>query len=225
MPVTDTPAPQPAVKDDASTRERILLAAEELFARHGYDGTSLRTIMSQANVNTGAIHYHFRTKEKLLEALFDMRVKEMNAERTALLTACEPERADDPPQLAAVLRAFLGPAIRFSRSPSGANFNLVSALCSVDPNDGVRQIAFSAYGNVSRRFVELLRRASPWLSEEAFFWRLNCLFGSMMYLRTNNGRVAQLVDRDASGSSADAVLDELVLFVEAGFAAGRDTAR
>ena len=47
------------------TRERILKAAERLFAERGYDGTSIRTIVARAHVNQAAINYHFDGKEGL----------------------------------------------------------------------------------------------------------------------------------------------------------------
>jgi AcrR family transcriptional regulator len=47
------------------TRERILKAAERLFADRGYDGTSIRAIVSKARVNQAAINYHFEGKDGL----------------------------------------------------------------------------------------------------------------------------------------------------------------
>jgi AcrR family transcriptional regulator len=47
------------------TRERILKAAERLFAEHGYDGTSIRAIVAKAKVNQAAINYHFEGKDGL----------------------------------------------------------------------------------------------------------------------------------------------------------------
>ena len=47
------------------TRERILKAAERLFAERGYDGTSIRTIVAKAKVNQAAINYHFDGKDGL----------------------------------------------------------------------------------------------------------------------------------------------------------------
>lgn len=52
-----------------STREQLLLAGGELFAKLGFDGVSTRAIAEKAGVNLGSIHYHFGSKEKLyLEA-------------------------------------------------------------------------------------------------------------------------------------------------------------
>src|ERR1700747_695989 len=47
------------------TRERIMKAAERLFAEKGYDGTSVRAIVAKARVNQAAINYHFGGKDGL----------------------------------------------------------------------------------------------------------------------------------------------------------------
>ena len=47
------------------TRERIIKAAERLFAERGYDGTSIRAIVAKARVNQAAINYHFDGKDGL----------------------------------------------------------------------------------------------------------------------------------------------------------------
>jgi len=47
------------------TRERIIRAAERLFAEAGYDGTSIRAIVAKAKVNQAAINYHFDGKDGL----------------------------------------------------------------------------------------------------------------------------------------------------------------
>ncbi len=46
-------------------RERIMRAAERLFAESGYDGTSVRAIVAKAKVNQAAINYHFNGKDGL----------------------------------------------------------------------------------------------------------------------------------------------------------------
>lgn len=53
---------------------QILKTAEELFAVKGFDGTSVRDIADEAGVNVSMISYYFRSKEKLMEALFEYRM-------------------------------------------------------------------------------------------------------------------------------------------------------
>jgi AcrR family transcriptional regulator len=52
-------------RPSAITRERIMRAAERLFADNGYDGTSIRAIVAKAKVNQAAINYHFAGKDGL----------------------------------------------------------------------------------------------------------------------------------------------------------------
>jgi AcrR family transcriptional regulator len=52
-----------------SAKERILLAAEELFAESGFDATPTSRIAERAGVPKGLVHYYFRRKPDLLSAL------------------------------------------------------------------------------------------------------------------------------------------------------------
>ena len=204
--------------ETGEAKARILAAAERLFAEHGYSGVSLRSIMAEAEVNTASIHYYFRHKEGLLRAIFEMRVTPMNEERQEQLAALERASAEGVPEVGAVLRAFIEPAIRRTRAKGGQAFNRISALCSVDPDPAVRQVVFDSYDTVSRRFTALLRKACPHLDDEEFYWRQHCIYGSMMYMRTDNGRVAYLLGDRGAGHS-EVALQQLLVFLTAGMTA------
>jgi len=55
----------PMTRPSEITRERLLSAAERLFADRGYEATSVRAIVGKARVNQAAINYHFAGKEGL----------------------------------------------------------------------------------------------------------------------------------------------------------------
>ena len=73
------------------TKDRILDAAERLFADKGYSATSLRDITQEAEVNLAAVNYHFGSKEALLTALLERRLDPVNRKRLELLDAAEAE--------------------------------------------------------------------------------------------------------------------------------------
>ncbi|HWB25735.1 MAG TPA: TetR family transcriptional regulator [Chitinophagaceae bacterium] len=54
-------------------KEQIINAAVELFAQKGFEGTSIRDLASKADVNVAMINYYFGSKEKLFEALVEMK--------------------------------------------------------------------------------------------------------------------------------------------------------
>jgi AcrR family transcriptional regulator len=62
----------------------ILQVAEKLFAEEGFDGTSVRDIAKQANVNVAMISYYFGSKEKMLEALVLNRISDMRLQLESL---------------------------------------------------------------------------------------------------------------------------------------------
>jgi AcrR family transcriptional regulator len=57
--------------EDPSARERILTAAEELFAEAGFDATPTSRIAERAGVPKGLVHYYFQRKPDLLAALVE----------------------------------------------------------------------------------------------------------------------------------------------------------
>jgi AcrR family transcriptional regulator len=65
------------------TRERILKAAERLFAERGYDGTSIRAIVAKARVNQAAINYHFEGKDGLYREVLHAAFRALTEDQLA----------------------------------------------------------------------------------------------------------------------------------------------
>ena len=78
--------PRRTAADGDITRAALIDAAAELFAAHGVDGVSIRSINSQAGLAAASVHYHFGSKDKLLEAVLERDGQTVRAEIT--------ERAD-----------------------------------------------------------------------------------------------------------------------------------
>lgn len=64
---------------------QILNVAEQLFATYGFEGTSVRDIAKDADVNVAMISYYFGSKEKLLEAVFSLRSAEIKLQIESML--------------------------------------------------------------------------------------------------------------------------------------------
>ena len=80
---------------------------------------SLRSITRASGVNIAAIHYHFGSKQELLERIFEKRCGPMNAERMRLLAECR-EGPGRPPLLEQILEAYLRPSLIWPNDPNGA---------------------------------------------------------------------------------------------------------
>lgn len=99
------PAPDAS---EASARERILLAALQVFAEHGFDGARTRDIAERAGANLGLIQYYFEGKEQLWRAAVSRAFGELQGQLAEMIaTRPMDEPADDRARLARVLRHFV----------------------------------------------------------------------------------------------------------------------
>ncbi|HWB19300.1 MAG TPA: TetR/AcrR family transcriptional regulator, partial [Phycisphaerales bacterium] len=58
-------------QEQAHTRERLVIAARDLFHQQGYNATGIAQILKQAGANAGSLYYFFPTKEDLLRAVLE----------------------------------------------------------------------------------------------------------------------------------------------------------
>src|SRR5581483_7061921 len=96
----------------SDTKQKILDTAERLIGEQGYAATSLRNIIADAGVNLASIHYHFGSKEELLDELIQRRAGPVNAERLARLERLQQESAGQPLPVRGIVAAFLGPMVQ-----------------------------------------------------------------------------------------------------------------
>jgi TetR/AcrR family transcriptional regulator, cholesterol catabolism regulator len=87
---TERPSPQPEGKAGTS-RQRIIAAAAELFATHGFEATSIRDIANAVEMTNAALYYHFASKEDLYVVVHECGTRSVSETVTAAFVAC-----DDP---------------------------------------------------------------------------------------------------------------------------------
>ncbi len=165
--------------NQSDTHNRLLDAAEQLFAEHGIGATSLRAITAEAPANLASIHYHFGSKEALVEAVFARRLEPLNRERCRLLEA-EEAAAGGPPSIEATVNAFVAPAMRLAHDPAGGgeSFMLLIGRLYSEPGDLAFKIT-EQFAEVFQRFTSALSRSLPHLSQTDLLWRFFFMVGSM----------------------------------------------
>ncbi len=72
--------PRRTAADGDITRANLIDAAAELFAAHGVEGVSIRSINSQAGLAAASVHYHFGSKDRLLDAVLEREGQAVRAE-------------------------------------------------------------------------------------------------------------------------------------------------
>ena len=140
---------------------KLLLAAERLFALHGPDGASARSIVAEAGQkNASALNYYFETREALIEAICELRMTPINNDRIEQVAAY----LNDRPEPAARLRTLAGILCRPGLIP----------IIEAKGKSYFRRFLAQAINNPSTRFVPIvrdrldsgLRQAAPLIREE-----------------------------------------------------------
>ncbi|MEX0344274.1 MAG: TetR/AcrR family transcriptional regulator [Rhizobiaceae bacterium] len=197
----------------------ILDAAEIVFARSGFAGASVREIAERAGVAQALIHYHFKTKENLFEAMTARRSGEINNARAAMLD--ELLVNPDTVELEHVVEALFRPTIEVGHSlaEDGGGFSriLVSVANSSDERD--KRLAEIYYDPIAHKFIDALCRIEPGLTRKDAVWAYMFSIGVGMTMMARTGRSTRLSAGECDDSDIEDMLSEIVIYVCGGIRA------
>jgi AcrR family transcriptional regulator len=172
----------------ASTRVKLLDAAERLFADHGYDGTSLRDIATQSKQHLALSTYHFGTKERLFEEVLQRRAAEMEAIRLAALGRIEISSLSASDAVRALIEAYSLPMIRASHGASRqwrAHVRLLSQLIGVKRWVPLIQ---KYYDHCGLQFISRLEEVLPHVDRNALLDSFSFMISNMLYVCSYTNR-------------------------------------
>lgn len=165
------------------TRERILDAAEQLFAEHGFEGTSIRAVTKEAGANLAAVGYHFGSKAALLEAVAERVMGPVLAGQLGRLNDLEKEGRE--PGVEELVEAFIAPYFDQLPRKSEVRGRTVSRLVGRilgDPAEEIRKVAVEG-GEVRDRYLLAFGKALPTVTQEELWWRMRSMIGVVVVHR------------------------------------------
>jgi AcrR family transcriptional regulator len=204
----------------ADTRERILDAAERLFAERGIDAVSMRSVLAAARLNVSLVHYHFGGRDGLLEALLRRRVEPITEERLRRLR--EVQAKGSAATIEDVLRAYYEHPSPDWLDAHPAYARLLGQI-QLSPSAEVRRIVRAVLRDSFAPFAEALAARFPRdLAPVRQICRLYLVLGVGAFAMTAFGDMKRSARKHlGAGGSLDArtVSDELVRFCAAGLSA------
>jgi AcrR family transcriptional regulator len=142
-----------------STREQIVLTAERLLAQRGLDGVSLRQIGAEAgNGNNSAVQYHFGSKDRLIQAIFEYRLPHLYERRQMLIAQ---RRPDD---LRSWLECYVLPILEQGEQECSHYLTFVAMLQQHGRRDLFERIP-RKFGAPTRAFLENVGALLPHIPE------------------------------------------------------------
>ncbi|HMG43834.1 MAG TPA: helix-turn-helix domain-containing protein [Acidimicrobiales bacterium] len=178
----------------SSTKERLIEAAERLFAEQGIDAVSLREINRASGArNAIAVQYHFSDRAGVVRAILDKHMPDVESRRHAMLDQYEAERDAEPDsdareaQIRTLAAALVRPlAAKLADADGGPAFLQIYADLLNRPNPHMTPSAFEPGSDSFQRWRRL---AKPLVDETAV--RLHRRFTSLLHAAVELGRRAR----------------------------------
>ena len=161
------------------TRERLLDAAEGLFAENGFASVSIRDIAATADVNIAAVNYHFQSKDNLYHEVLRRVMKAKSDRYTRALQASS---AASPDSLESAIGTFFRTHFEDTlKHQSGRNF---LKLLVRELHDGNRLASIELESLVRPMWDELgrsLAQAEPRLTADQIAWAIGSIHGQLVH--------------------------------------------
>ena len=212
--------PRRKAEQKQKTRDRILDAAEALFAQRGFEGVSVRQIMRKADADVSLAYYHFESKQDLFDQVMLRRADTLNSLRLEALEAVERDHTDDAPTVEEIIGAFTNPLLDLLASEHEEwkhYFQLIAQINSSTEWGG--ELMTRYFDPLVSRFIDALRKALPDCSEEDLFWSYHFLSGTLTLTFAETGRIDNLSGGVCRSSDMQSIAERMPAFLAAGFRA------
>lgn len=206
----------------ADRRTNILLAAEKLFALHGFHAVSIRDIAGEADVPIGLVNYYYGAKHELYHAIFESWSPAIAKRLEALKQACRD--ADPESRLEHILDAFVSPLVALHQHPQGQYYALMASRDLAASTPEAERIHEEFFDPLAHAFIDALMTTVPQASRGQVAWCYQFMLGALLHFLTD-----QRVERLSLGENRagdPAAKQNLLAFILGGFHAvlGQPTA-
>lgn len=205
-----------ASKGRDGAKERILAAAEQVFAESGFDGGTVRQIALAADAPIALVNYHFGSKEGLYRAIFELRTPIIVGQRMTGMELAEMEEEPDR-QLDLLVKSLIAPMFKLRAAEKQSWFGRILSREVSDPKSNERHIIRDFLDPIAHQFVSVMARCRPDLSMVEIHWAYHSMIGSMVYIMADNGRISRLSGGECDPNDYRAATRHVTAFLIAGF--------
>ena len=157
----------------------ILLAAEKLFAQHGYHAVSIRQIAEEAGVPLALVAYYYGQKHELFYAIFE-HWNDTIEERLAALHRI-PHDPQDPRTLARIVEAFTGPVLRLRTSAEGEYYALLVARELYHATAETDRVLRAYFDPLANAFIDAMHGVLPHAARGQVAWCYQFVLGALLH--------------------------------------------
>jgi AcrR family transcriptional regulator len=207
----------------AQTRERLVEAAERLFARRGFAMTSVRDVTAAAGCNLAAVNYHFGSKLNLYQEVFRRRLAAMRQQRVASIRDTM-ARTGSPATLEQLIEAFAD-AFLASLMDQGRGHHLLELISRemLDPQLPRELFLTEVVEPVHGELARAMMAAAPGLRNGPARLCVISIVGQLLQVAQRLRRAELAAGWEAELPPIPAIVDQIARFSAAGVRASAET--
>lgn len=199
-----------------ATRNRILDAAEVLFAQQGFSETSLRDITQQAEVNLASVNYHFGSKLGLIQSVLDRYLSVYLPRLEDEFTRLD---AEHNRSVSTLLNVFIVSLLSLQAMKPQAPTLFVQLLgrAYIDGQGHLRSFIRDHYGPILMHLSHKCSLCIPTLDRESLFWRLHFALGTCVFSMASFSSLSDIAQTDfGQNTDLSRLFEKLLPFLAGG---------
>ncbi|WP_133407331.1 TetR/AcrR family transcriptional regulator [Parashewanella tropica] len=196
------------------TKNKILNAAEKLFAERGFSETSLRLITSKAEVNLASVNYHFGSKKELIRAVL---ARYLDVFMPAAVTSLEQLPEDS--SLEDVFSSLVNPLLELKRLHPEATSNFLQLISRgyIESQGHLRWFFTTHYGSSLAVFINAVKSCAPDIPASDMFWRLHFTLGTVVFTMASSDALMEIAAADfEEHNDIETVIRKLIPYMASG---------
>ncbi len=207
---------------ESQPKQRLLAAAEQLFAEKGFESVAVRDVTQLAKANVAAVNYHFGSRDGLVALVVARYLAPFNQERLERLDVLERRAPGKVVPIEEIVHALVRPLIGMvgkSELSEALFCKLMGGIFAL-PEEALSLPMVEQVKVLNNRFIRALGKSLPTVSQEELQWRMHFLVGSLVHLLRHQEWLKSLSNGASGSPSLEVTLGRFVRFAAAGLREG-----
>lgn len=207
---------------ESQPKQRLLAAAEQLFAEKGFEVVAVRDVTQLAKANVAAVNYHFGSRDGLVALVVDRYLTPLNQERLERLDVLERRAPGKVVPIEEIVHALVRPLVGMLGKTELSEplfCKLMGGILAL-PEESLPVAVWEQMKFLNNRFIRSISKVLPSVSQEDLQWRMHFLVGSLIHLLRHQDLLRSLSNGVSGGPTLEAAMGRFVRFAVAGLREG-----
>lgn len=209
-------------KPKEGTRKRLIDATARLFAEHGYNGLTMRSVALEAQANLAAANYHFGSKDALVLEMLRERIQPINARRMELLKLAKSRNHQSHLSTFTIFHSLIHPiGEEISKSLKlRCSLAQLVARTFTEPVKFIEQMHHKFFSQIAEVYHCELCLTHPDVPRKEIYWHLHLAVSSMLGALAQHRRLYNFTQGNCAENEVGQMIERLIVFVTNGFEQG-----